>query len=769
MKMSKSYISRSFFELIASSFELRVGVVASLLFALLSAGCSTTRSVPEFDALYTGADVKIEQTQVSPKQTKAIRRTLKDVTRPRPNSKILGMPFKLWIYNLGGEKGIGKWLRRKYGEAPVLLSDVSVDRNIEIIDNYMENRGFFQVAVQGDTTGRGKKASAHYTVSTGPEYKIRSIAFPPDSSALSQALRATKPKTLLRPGAPFNLDLIKGERTRIDLELKEKGFYFFSGEYLLFETDSTVGNNEVNLYMQVKRETPPEAQQTYRINDVLIYANYNLSTAREDTARIHAEFHQGYYLIDSSKLFKSKVFEQSMQFQPGDLYSRKDHNTSLSRLISLGNFKFVKNRFQPVIDSGELKLNTFYYLTPLPRKSLRAEITGTSKTNNLTGSQLTAGWRNRNTFGGAEQLSVNLFAGTEVQISGNFGKSNTYRIGGEVNLSFPRFVIPFIDINRKGEFVPRTNALIGYEMLNRQSLYTLHSFRGNYGYTWKENLQKEHQLNPVAINFVRPLNVAQRYLDSMAVNPTLAKIIEQQFIVGTTYNFNYNQLAGSPGRTGFYFNGLLDMAGNIVGLATGANWTTNDTVTLLGARFSQFVKTEFDLRYYKQFGTRSQWANRIVIGAGFPYGNSRQLPFVKQFFAGGNNSLRGFRSRTVGPGSYRPPNSDNPSALFLPDQSGDIKLEMNTEYRPKLFSILEGALFIDAGNVWLLNDDPLKPGAQFSRNFLKELAVDAGFGLRFDLTILLLRLDFAFPLKVPYADAPPNKGMVINLAIGYPF
>ncbi|MBK8704138.1 MAG: BamA/TamA family outer membrane protein [Saprospiraceae bacterium] len=527
--------------------------------------------------------------------------------------------------------------------------------------------------------------------------------------------------------------------------MKEKGFYYFSGEYLLFETDTTVGNHEVNLYMQVKRETPAEARQTYRINDVFIYANYHLSTAGEDTAQVHGEFHQGFYVIDSAKIFKPRVFEQSMQFQPGDLYSRKDHNTTLSRLISLSNFKFVKNRFQPVIDSGELKLNAFYYLTPLPRKSLRAEFTGTSKSNNLTGPEFSGGWRNRNTFGGAEQLSVNIFAGTEVQISGNFGKSNTFRIGGEVNISFPRFVVPFIKINRQGEFVPRTNALLGYEMLNRQSLYTLHSFRGNYGYTWKESLQKEHQLNPVAINFVRPINVAQRYVDSMAVNPSLAKILEQQFIVGTSYNYNYNQLAGSPNRTGLYFNGLLDMAGNVAGIATGANWKTNDTVTLLDAQFSQYVKAEVDLRYYKQFGRRSQWANRIVIGAGFPYGNSRYLPFVKQFFAGGNNSLRGFRSRTVGPGSYRPSSADNPSALFLPDQSGDIKLEINTEYRPKLFSILEGALFIDAGNVWLLNDDPLKPGAQFSRNFLKELAVDAGFGLRLDLTILLLRLDFAFP------------------------
>ncbi len=366
------------------------------------------------------------------------------------------------------------------------------------------------------------------------------------------------------------------------MELKEKGFYYFSGDYLLLETDSTIGNNEVNLYMQIKRETPADAKLTYRINDVYIYSNYNLSAAREDTVRANAKFYNGYYVIDTAKLFKPIVFEQSMQFEPGDLYSRKDHNTTLSWLINLGNFKFVKNRFQTVVDSGELKLNTYYYLTPLPKKSLRAELTGTSKTNNLTGSQLTLGWRNRNTFRGAEQLSINIFGGTEVQISGNFGRSNTYRVGAEGTLSVPRFVIPFWKIRRRGEFVPRTNMLLGYELLNRQKLYTLNSFRGNYGYAWKESIEKEHQFNPIAINYVKALNVSQQYADSVATNPSLAKIIEQQFIVGSTYNYNYNQLAASANRSGIYFNGLLDWAGNIVGLFHGANWKTDDLATLFG-------------------------------------------------------------------------------------------------------------------------------------------------------------------------------------------
>ncbi|WP_353483853.1 BamA/TamA family outer membrane protein [Haliscomenobacter sp.] len=740
---------------------------ASLILLLM--GCSTTRSVPENDALYTGARIKMTRTTLPSKQKKALQSTLLGLTRPQPNSRILGMPFKLWVYNLGSEKGLGAWLRRKYGEAPVLLSELKLGQNARILDNYLENRGFFQVKVQGDTTVKGKKASAEYTVATGPEYKIKQITFPADSGILESAIRSTQSKTLLKPGNPFNLDLIKGERTRIDIDLKEKGFYYFSEEYLLIETDSTLGQHEVNLYIQVKPATPAAARQTYRINNVYIYPNYNLSTANQDTSLSNAEFYAGYYVIDSSRLFKQRVFEQSMQFQPGDLYSRKDHNTTLSWLINLGSFKFVKNRFEAVLDSNGAKLNAFYYLTPLRKKSLRAELTGTSKTNNLVGSQITLGWRHRNIFRGAEQLSINLFGSTEVQVSGNFGKSNPYRVGGEVALSIPRFVVPFLNIRGRSEFVPRTNLLLGYELLNRQNLYTLNSFRGNFGYTWKESLQKEHQLNPFTFNYVKPLTIAQQYIDSIAKNPSLAKIVEQQFIVGSSYTYNFNQLAGSNRRTGIYFNGLLDIAGNIAGLLNGSNWKNNEVGTIFGVKYAQFAKAEIDLRYYKQVNRSSQWANRLILGFGYPYGNSRQLPFVKQFFSGGNNSLRGFRSRTVGPGRYTPPNIGNPGALFLPDQSGDIKLEFNSEYRPKLFSIAEGALFLDAGNVWLLNEDPLKPGAQFSSNFLNELAIDAGFGLRLDFTILLLRLDFAFPLKVPYAANLPNKNMVINLAIGYPF
>lgn len=736
---------------------------------ILISGCSSLKNIPENDALYTGAKIEIVKTQLPKKEKKNILSELKTLPVPRPNRKFLWMPFKLWMHNLGSEKGIGKWIRNKFGEPPVLLSQVNENLNTQILDNYLENRSFFQVRVENEIIKKGKKASIKYDIYTGPEYRIKTITFPTDSGEMADAIRATKPGTLLKIGTPFNLDAIIGERTRINTILKDQGYYFFNDDYLLLESDTTTGIHEVDMYLTIKNITPKEAKHPYRIKSVVIYPNYELSNNRQQVDSTSIQVGERFVIIDSTQIFKPIVFESAMQFRPGDLYSRKNHNATLSRLISLGAFKFVKNRFETVVDSNTLRLNTYYYLTPMPQKAFRFELLGTSKTNNLIGSQVNIGWRHRNAFRAAEQFNVNLFAGVELQINGNLANTNTYRIGGEASLSVPRFMVPFFKVKSPGEFVPRTNMLVGYEQLNRQTLYTLNSFKSQYGYSWKENKRKEHELNPISITYVNPINITQLYRDSTLKNPTLARITDRQFIIGSTYNYNYNQLIGSTTETGLYFNGLIDIAGNILGLVTGANLKTNDTINFLGSPFSQYVKAEMDIRYYKQFTKKLKWASRMIFGYGLPYGNSNQIPFVKQFFAGGNNSLRGFRSRTVGPGTYRSPNAGNTEALFLPDQSGDIRFEMNTEFRLKLFSIVEGAIFADAGNVWLYNDDPLKPGAKFSSSFLKELAMDAGLGLRLDFTILLLRFDFAIPLKVPYASTPPDKSMVLNLAIGYPF
>ena len=329
--------------------------------------------------------------------------------------------------------------------------------------------------------------------------------------------------------------------------------------------------------------------------------------------------------------------------------------------------------------------------------------------------------------------------------------------------------------------MPRTNIQLGYDMLNRIKLYNLNSFRAAYGYLWKESIVKSHELYPISVNYVRPSRVTEDYKNLISQDTLLARAVQKQFILGSTYQYNYNELAtGLQPANAHYFNGLLDLSGNIAGLLSGADVKGGKEVTIRDLPFAQYIKFELDGRFYRKVGLYSTWANRVIVGVGIPYGNSVQLPFIKQFFIGGNNSLRGFRSRSVGPGTYRYVDTLD----FLPDETGDMKLELNTEFRFRLTGPLYGAFFIDAGNIWLMSDSTWthKPGGQFTSKFLNQLAVDAGVGFRFDITLFVIRLDIAFPLRKPWEQNPlvldqikffqkpwRRENIIYNLGIGYPF
>jgi len=762
------------------SFVLFCFFFGALIFCVVS--CNITRHIPPNDALYTGASISIDSSSLSHKAKKKISKNLVALTRPKPNASLLGLRLKLFLYNIAynakKKNSPRGWVKNKLGEPPVLASDINIDRNVKILQSYLENTGYFQAIVSGDTTIKNRKAHAVYHVQPGVRYLINKVILDNDSSALNKAIIADFSETLLQKGRPYNLNVIKAERDRIDADLKENGFFFFNPDYLIVQVDSNQGNHTVNLYINIKKQTPSDARRTYDINHVYIYGNFSLRSSISDTAKQDAIHYKNFYLVDSAKLYNPRLFDEAMRFQPGDTYTRSDHNLTLSRLINLGLFKFVKNRFELVNVLDTPMLNTYYYLTPLPKKSLQLQVLGTSKSDNLVGSQLSVGWKNRNLFKGGESLSIDAYGGFEVQYSSDLKGYNTYRAGLDNKLSFPRFIIPFIDLNTTGAFLPKTTIELGYDFLNKIHLYTLNSFRTSYGYDWKENARKEHVLNPIAITYVQPLNVTQEYKDSAKKNPALNYAIQKQFILGSNYTFTFNQLNGKQPVNAFYLNENIDVSGNIAGLLSGANAKAGKIIYLFGLDFSQYVKTETDFRFYHNMGN-STWANRIDVGIGIPYGNSTALPFIKQFFAGGTNDIRAFRSRSVGPGIFQD-TTDN----FLPDQAGDIKLEMNTELRAKLFSIVNGAIFVDAGNVWLFNNDTLQPGGKFTSGFLKQLAVGAGVGLRFDISILIIRLDVAFPLRIPYlpdghrwvinqidfgSGTWRGKNLVYNLGIGYPF
>ena len=302
-----------------------ISKIAFLILIITLASCSNTRNLPPGDALYTGATVKIKD-DISKKNKNALEDDLSKLTRPRPNSKFLGMRLKLTFFNMAGNPNKGGFIRkffRNIGEPPVLLSDVNLENNSKVLKNYLENKGYFHAAVSGDTTVKNKKAHATYTATAGALYTVKEIVFPHDTTnQLGVAIKNTESKTLLKPGVPFNLDLIKGERLRIDAALKEKGYYFFSPEYILVDADSTIGDNKVNLYITVKTNTPLAARKPYTINEIYVYSNYTLATAAIDTSHVNEEFYNGYYVIDKDKKFKPNLFEHVMQFKPNDLYNR---------------------------------------------------------------------------------------------------------------------------------------------------------------------------------------------------------------------------------------------------------------------------------------------------------------------------------------------------------------------------------------------------------------------------------------------------------------
>ena len=758
-------------------------IIISMACYFFIAACGNTKHIPADDKLYTGARVSVTGTSTV-REKKVLQEDLKGLTRPKANTKFLGIPIKLSIYNLfrkSKENSFFGKIRDKNGEPPVLLSQVDLDLNRLVLQNHLENKGYFRAKVTGDTVVRRKKARATYAAEAGPQYKIATVHFPDDSSVLVSTIRESIDKSLLLPGKPFDIDVIKAERSRIDAYLKEKGFYFFSPEFILLKTDTTIGNHLVDMYVTIKPDIPAESKQVYRIKNVMIYAGYSLNMAQVDTNKTQGEYYKGYYIIDRSKRYKPSLFSDILKFKPGDVYNRTDHNFTLSRLTNLDLFKFVKNRFAINSQTDSAFLDAYYYLTPLPKKSLSAELTTITRSNNLNGSLVSVKWKNRNTFRKGEQLNISVYTGSDIQFSGALRGYNAVRYGGEINFGIPRFIVPFAKFKSHSGYLPRTNIQLGYDVLSRTNLYTLNSFRFAYGYLWKESVQKQHDLYPVSINYVQPMNVTTEYHNLIHQDTLLAQAIRRQFILGSTYQYNYNQLAnGLQPINAYYFNGLIDLSGNIAGLVSGANVKAGKEVTISNVPFSQYIKFELDGRYYRKLGLHSTWANRIIVGVGLPYGNSLQLPFIKQFFIGGNNSLRGFRSRSVGPGTYKYPVAFN----FLPDETGDIKLELNTELRMRISGPLYGAIFLDAGNIWLVNDSfyTHKPGGQFTRKFLSQLAVDAGVGIRFDITLFVIRLDVGFPLRKPWEQNPwvmnkirmldglwRRENLIYNLGIGYPF
>jgi outer membrane protein insertion porin family len=751
---------------------------------LYASGCSVRRYLPAGEKLYRGATVKVKKEPEVKGSVHSLKKQLVSTARPTPNKFLLGQPYKVWWWYVIGEpkkeKGLRAWLRKTLGEAPILNTRVNAPVIAEDMQAFMENIGYFHTTVTGDTASKGYLVKAIYYADVHPQYTIQNITWVNDSSVLLRQLDSFKRETILKSGNPYNLNDIEAERSRLDLELKQKGYYFFNPDYIMAYADSTIGNHKVNLYLNVKKIIPENARHAYTINHISIFPNYTLLNPPPDTSKEGMLDYDNLWIRDTVHQFKPELFRRVITYRPGKTYSSKDQNTSLNRLINLGTFKFVKNIYIVLKDSSDpYRLNSYYYLTPTKKKSLQAEIDGFSKDNSYIGSQVSVNWKNRNTFGSAELLTLKVFGSFELSLADSLKGDDNFSVGGDASLTFPKYVIPFFHINESNLYPPKTNLDLGYELFIKEALYTQNIFHFNYEFDWKKSSNKEHTFSPVAITLLNTANITDSFYKAAVLNPSILTNVYSEIILGTYYAYRYTSL-NPLSKNQIYFNGDLDIAGNIAGLISGAKDPRSKTV--FNTPFSQYGKVDGELTYKKNLGNQLDWVNHLQIGIGLPYNNSSALPIPKQYIIGGSSSLRGFPVHLIGPGSYLPTAND---IKFFQTIGGDYKFLYNSELRfPVAGKNLTGAVFVDVGNIWTKDTTVFGTAGQLKKDWYKELAVSSGVGLRLDLSVLLIRLDLGIPLRKPYLPDDQRwvfnqiafgdntwrtDNLILNIAIGYPF
>ncbi len=485
------------------------------------------------------------------------------------------------------------------------------------------------------------------------------------------------------------------------------------------------------------------------------------------------------YFFGNNKLFDPEVIMSAIFLKPGEIYSRRDHEYTLNHLMSLGAFRFANIRFSETIKNDDPSLNANISLTPKEKKSLSAEIKATTKSNNLTGPGLLMTYGNRNLFGGLENFSLRFDGSFETTISSRYDPVTSTEIGIESELLLPAFMAP---LNIKPHYaytIPKTQVLLSLKYLNRTDVMNMFSMRTQYGYQWNSDITTYHRFSPVVFNFFVVSTLSDELEGILDQDELLRRGLFDQYILGAEYSYFYNtQLLSEPPANNLYFNVNFDLAGNLAyllfnqGLGLGSRESKN---------FSQYFKTDFDVRYFLEGNNPSnKTAMRLVAGSAIPYGNSDFLPYNKRFTIGGVNSIRAFYPRELGPGSYKIPDSLQTGYSIY--NSGEIKLLATIEQRFDITKYLKGAVFFDAGNVWNTQEYENTPGGEFKlNNFVEQIALGTGLGLRIDVNFFVVRFDLAFPLAIPYktekyfehidpfSSSWRKDNLVLNFAIGYPF
>ena len=749
--------------------------LVAVLSVVVLYGCSVERFIPEDEYLYTKETVNITPDTVV-ENLEAIRTDLKAALRPEPIKSFLGgYPGLYYHYKAQREKPgfINKFLNKKFGKEPVYASDIETYEMEQILLNRLENKGYFYSIVSSEIVRdtSDKTAEAIYSLRLSKPYRLQTYQLDTDTLPVYSKIKTSMNETLLKSGMNFDLSAMKAERNRIDSYLKEEGYYNFNSGFLIFETDTNqYRNKRFDLYLRLKKDVPQKAVVPYKLSKINIFPNNRVdvdSTALDTTRYAEKNF------IQDEEYFKPKRLDPYVLLEEGDLYSPAKSKATGRRLGNIGAYKFVNIRYDEIKGSSEDSLGFLeanIYLSPLKKRAIRAEVKGVTKSNGFSGPGLGLTFVNRNLFHGGETLNISLDGAYEVQAGGSDSNSGStsLQLGLSGKLIFPRMLFPVeISKNYFKYDIPKTKIELGVAYLNRTQLFTLGSVEAKFGYIWQANKYVTHEINPVSINYVSLANTTEEFETILDENPFLRTSFDQQFISGLTYSFIYNGMVDTGKTHQFYLNTNFETAGNSLSLIAGGERPQS----IFGLEYAQFVRLDTDIRYHFNFAKNQKIATRLFAGWGVPYGNSDVIPYSKQYFSGGPYSVRAFRTRSLGPGTFQPENSETFSYY---DQTGNLRLEANLEYRFPLISLLQGAVFVDAGNVWNTTDNEALEGDTFTSDFMNQLGIGGGFGMRVDIQNFVIRLDLAAPFHDPSLAEGQRwswdfENPILNFAIGYPF
>ncbi len=703
-----------------------------------------------------------------------------------PNNAIFGSssmswPWQigLWIHNSCSGSGgkMKKWLLKHFGTTPVLISSVSPEMRTKVATNTLHNYGYFRGKVGYEVLPHArnkKKAKVAYHVQPGPLYRLDSVAYLGYPARMDSILRANQSRRLLRSGDAFSVVNLSGEQSRIETLLKENGYYFFKPAYTTFRADTLMRPQQVQLQVMPAAARPETADHPWYIGQTFITIRRNEADVPDQTRTRRAYT----YRYSGRKMpLRAGMWRHAIAHRRGETYKLSDQRTTVEKIGAMGvlsqmDIAYVPRDTTPDCDSLDIVISAV--MDKLYDSTF--EMNATLKSNQQVGPGVSYELSKRNAFRGGEKVSFKLFGSYEWQTgSGAKGGNsllNSYELGTSLTFEFPRIVFPGFS-RRRVRFPATTAFAIDADWKNRSNFFQMVSIGVSATYDWHKRQNYNHSLTLFSLDFDKLLSTTATFDQIMDRNQALYISMRDQFVPSLAYTFTYQSPKSRRHKQWMQFSLKEAAALTSTIYALSGEKYSKPNKQLFQNPFAQFVKATAEYRRTMRLSRSLSVATRAFAGIIYSYGNSLSAPYSEQFYVGGANSIRAFTVRSIGPGSYRPAGGK----YAYMDQTGDVRLEVNAELRARLMGDLHGAVFLDAGNVWLLRNDPARPGGQLTASTLSRIAVGTGAGIRYDLDFLVIRLDVGIGLHTPYTTSKSGfynlekfkDGLGIHFAIGYPF